>query len=223
MIPPELKGLVLNVLNYAMFFGASLVKLPQVIAIARTRSVKGMSEASLAMETLACISFCSYNTMMGHPFKTWGEMAMITLQCLAQLLMYWALATEPLAKAPRALGVSLTLVALSALGSGYLPTALLPVLGVVPTILGAVARVPQIVLNFRQGHTGNQSAITWGLSSAGNCVRIITTLAAVSDIITLGGHAVAATLNLTLLSQIIFYMQSTKEAMQKKDDGKKVK
>merc|ERR1712061_585201 len=97
------------------------------------------------------------------------------------------------------------------MGMGLLPAALLPALGLVQSALGAVARVPQIVLNFRQRHTGNQSVITWGMSLAGNLVRIITTLAAVDDTIALGGYLVAATLNGTLVLQILIFWKKTNE------------
>eukprot|EP00929_Paragymnodinium_shiwhaense_P075488 TRINITY_DN38599_c0_g1_i1.p2 TRINITY_DN38599_c0_g1~~TRINITY_DN38599_c0_g1_i1.p2 ORF type:complete len:230 (-),score=58.08 TRINITY_DN38599_c0_g1_i1:198-887(-) len=221
LMTPELKELVLSFLNYAMMAGGSLVKLPQVVGILRTGTVKGMSEASLGMELLACICFCCYNFEMGHPFKTWGEMAMITLQCLVQTLLYWTLAEEKLAVLPRAL-ISVGVVSGSFLVlTGHLPPALLPAFGLTPTILGAVARVPQIMLNFRQGHTGNQSCITWGMSFTGNCIRILTTLAAVSDVITLGGHLVAGVLNGTLIVQILFYWSNTMEVLHGKDKKKK--
>ena len=77
MLPPELVSLGLLCLNYAMFLGGLLIKFPQIIAILRTQTVKGMSEASFTVEFLACLSLCVYNTLMGHPFKTWGEMSLI--------------------------------------------------------------------------------------------------------------------------------------------------
>mmetsp|Transcript_9277 Transcript_9277/g.27815 ORF Transcript_9277/g.27815 Transcript_9277/m.27815 type:complete len:226 (-) Transcript_9277:74-751(-) len=216
VVPPELLSLGINVLNYAMFAGGLLIKMPQIIAILRTRTVKGMSEASLTTEFLACLSLCSYNVLMGHPFKTWGEMALIMAQCGVQIVLFWMLTEHRLSAAPRALGVLGVAGAVAALAMGLLPAALLPALGLVQSALGAVARVPQIVLNFRQKHTGNQSVITWGLSLAGNTVRIITTFASVDDWIALAGYVVAFVLNGTLVSQILAFRENTKAVLAEK-------
>merc|ERR1712039_1115198 len=96
---------------------------------------------------------------------------------------------------------------------GLLPPALLPALGLVQSSLGAIARVPQIILNFKQKHTGNQSVITWGLSLGGNTVRIITTAASIDDFIALLGYIVAFTLNGALVFQILVFRKNTHEVI----------
>eukprot|EP00927_Polykrikos_kofoidii_P061723 TRINITY_DN56563_c0_g1_i1.p1 TRINITY_DN56563_c0_g1~~TRINITY_DN56563_c0_g1_i1.p1 ORF type:complete len:236 (+),score=41.08 TRINITY_DN56563_c0_g1_i1:62-769(+) len=225
-LPRELVALAMQALNYAMLIGGSIVKLPQVVAIVRTGTVKGMSETSIAVELVACLTFCSYNFVMGHPFRTWGEMAMITIQCGLQMLLFWRFADEPLAMMPRALCAVVVVSSSAALVWGVLPESLLPALGLVPTVLGAIARVPQIIMNFQQHHTGNQSIITWGMSMGGNAVRILTTLAALSDPVTLLGHVVAFLLNFTLVGQIVIFWKKTQEVVgserkKKADSAKK--
>eukprot|EP00401_Gymnodinium_catenatum_P043243 CAMPEP_0117461786 /NCGR_PEP_ID=MMETSP0784-20121206/2707_1 /TAXON_ID=39447 /ORGANISM="" /LENGTH=225 /DNA_ID=CAMNT_0005255509 /DNA_START=1 /DNA_END=678 /DNA_ORIENTATION=- len=225
MLPPDLLALALNSLNFAMFLGGLLIKMPQIIAILRTRTVKGLSEASLTTEFLACLSLCVYNLLMGHPFKTWGEMALIGTQCAIQIGLFWALTTETVAVAPRLLGTATVAAAVVVLWFGFYPPQLLPIIGLMQTALGAIARVPQILLNFKQRHTGNQSIITWGLSLGGNVIRIITTLASVDDMVALAGYVVAAVLNLTLTLQILVYWQKTNEVIwgAKQEDAKKEK
>lgn len=220
-IPPELVHLVLNLLNYAMFVGGGLLKLPQVIKILRSKSVKGISESSLATEFLACISFCSYNLLMGHPLKTWGEMALIAAQCGILTVMFWFFSEEAPAVVPRALGTIGAVGFMAFVLLGNFPRGFLPILGIVPTVLGAMARVPQIIMNLRQGHTGALSIIPWGMASAGNCVRVITTLAAIDDIITLAGPVVALVLNATLVVQILLYKDKTNEVMRKENKKEK--
>lgn len=222
-IPAVLISLALNVLNYAMFLGGVVVKLPQIIAILRTRTVKGFSEVSLATEFLACLSLCAYNMLVGNPFKTWGEMSLIAIQCAVQIALFWTLSSEQLSMAPRVTGTLAVASTCVFLWMGLLPAALLPALGLMPTVLGAAARVPQIILNHRQKHTGNNSVITWGMSLAGNVIRVITTLAAVNDLISLVGHVSALVLNLTLVLQILAYWFRTNEVVwaQKKDEKKR--
>merc|ERR1711972_343771 len=118
-----------------------------------------------------------------------------------------------LAVAPRAAGVLAIFGVVIYLSQGLLPEALLPALGLVQSGLGAIARVPQIILNFKQGHTGNQSVITWGLSLGGNIVRVITTLVDVNDIVTLAGHAIAGVLNFTLVAQIFLFYSNTQKVL----------
>merc|ERR1712232_1369025 len=172
--------------------------MPQIVAILRTKTVKGMSETSLVTEFLAATSLCAYNLLVGHPFKTWGEMALIAIQCGIQILLFWFYSTDALSFGKRALGTTAVALACAALWLGMLPAAAFPALGLTQSALGAFARVPQIVLNFRQKHTGNLSIITWGLSTVGNTVRIITTLVSVNDWVALLGYVIAWILNFTL-------------------------
>jgi len=223
-IPPELVQLVLNLLNYAMFLGGGLLKLPQVIAILRQKTVKGISETSLTTEFLACLSFCSYNFLMGHPLKTWGEMALIAVQCAILTVMFWFFSEDPPAIVARILGTVCAVFFVGFVLLDKFPKETLPALGIVPTLLGAAARVPQIIMNLRQGHTGALSIIPWTMAMAGNSVRIITTLAAIDDIITLAGPVVAFVLNGTLVVQIFCYKDRTKAVFQNEmNEDKKAK
>merc|ERR1712217_296761 len=165
------------------------------------------------MGFLACLSLCAYNFLMGHPFKTWGEMALIMAQCGIQIILFWVLTEHKLAVVPRAAGVLAILGVVIYLSQGLLPEALLPALGLVQSGLGAIARVPQIILNFKQKHTGNQSVITWGLSLGGNAVRIITTAASIDDWIALSGYLIAFVLNGTLVVQILLFWANTKAVL----------
>jgi len=208
-LPPEMAKLALNVLNYTMFLGGSLVKLPQIIAILKTMRVEGVSEASLTMEFTACVFFCAYNLLKGHPFKTWGEMAMITIQCAVQIGLFWMLTKQKLPKLPRVAGA--TLVVFMLVSFKQLPEELHMYIGLIPTILGTVSRLPQIVMNLRQQHTSNLSVFTWGLSGCGNTVRIVTTVLTINDRTQLFGHIVAWLLNWSLVAQIMYYRKATQE------------
>uniref|UniRef100_A0A7S1W9U7 Mannose-P-dolichol utilization defect 1 protein homolog n=1 Tax=Alexandrium catenella TaxID=2925 RepID=A0A7S1W9U7_ALECA len=94
-----------------------------------------------------------------------------------------------------------------------MPPVLLPALGLVQTALGSIARVPQIILNFKQRHTGNQSIITWGLSLGGTIIRVITTAATVNDFVALLGYVIAVVLNGALFAQILLYWNRTNEVI----------
>jgi mannose-P-dolichol utilization defect protein 1 len=207
LLPPEMAKLALNVVNYAMLLGGSLVKLPQIIPILQTWKVDEFSEASFAIEFVANVFFCAYNLLQGHPFKTWGENAMLTIQCGVQIGLFWMLTKKKLQKGPRI--ASALLVVFVVASFKQLPEEFHIYIGLIPTILGTASRLPQIVKNIKQKQTGNQSKITNGLAGIGNTTRIVTTILTTADGITLLGHGTAFLFNWCLVAQILYYRKAT--------------
>ena len=54
-------------------------------------------------------------------------------------------------------------------------------LQVASTTVGVGALIPQILLNLRQGNSGEWSLVTASLSTAGNVIRVLTTLQLTQD------------------------------------------
>lgn len=77
---------------------------------------------------------------------------------------------------------------------------------------GVGALLPQILLNHRQGSTGEWSAITAGLSSAGNGLRVFTTVQLTGDPILMVGFTAGFLVNLTLFCQILYYASKRRAA-----------
>lgn len=72
-------------------------------------------------------------------------------------------------------------IAVCALALWGLPPAAWTPVQVLSSAIGVGALLPQILLNFRQGSTGEWSAITAGLSTAGNGLRVFTTVQLTGD------------------------------------------
>jgi mannose-P-dolichol utilization defect protein 1 len=68
-----------------------------------------------------------------------------------------------------------------------------------------LSKIPQIVANFRQGHTGQLSAFTVFLYFAGSMARIFTTIQEVDDPMILWGFLIATGLNAVLALQMVLY------------------
>ena len=86
------------------------------------------------------------------------------------------------------------------------------VLGVVPILLSIWSRLPQIVLNLKQGHTGQLALVTFALSGVGNLARVFTTIKQTpDDSISLISMIISALLNCTLVVQILAYWKQTVE------------
>ena len=107
---------------------------------------------------------------------------------------------------------------------GGLPIEYYSLLGFCPIVLSVWSRLPQIVLNTRQGHTGQLALITFALSGLGNLARVFTTIKQTpEDTITLLSMLVSAALNFTLVAQIFVYWGATVAATTKVSPKKKSK
>lgn len=143
-----------------------------------------------------------------------------------QVILFWNLTKQPINLKPR---ITLLMIYLSTLATVLVQGAErtlggekgLSILGLVPMVVGTGSRIPQIIANFKQGHTGTLSVITWGLSMAGNLLRVVTTLALVDDVVTLFGHVAALATNVLLVGQILFFWNKTQKVLEAEQAMKK--
>lgn len=179
----------------------------------------GLAEPSFVLEAAGLGCGVLYNILKGHPFETWGELSFLFFQCLLQICFYWRFTTDPdFRLAPRILIMVFYLGALLAVFVSPSPPSpfFLSTLGLLPMVIGTGSRLPQLLLNYRQQHTGTLSLVTWVLSLGGNAMRVITTFALVADPVTLAGHSAALAVNFGLVAQIILYWNSNKNLTKKK-------
>ena len=71
------------------------------------------------------------------------------------------------------------------------------------TASAVFARVPQIITNWKQGHTGQLSFITWLFTLCGSAARIFTTLQEVNDPFIAGSYIISTSCNALLVFQIL--------------------
>lgn len=158
-----------------------------------------------------------YNVLQENPFSTYGESFIILVQNIILVFLLWSYA-EPAISAGSAIGVTVVFVALVA-GALQTPPEYQAFLSLIGTPLMIMSRIPQIINNFSQGHTGQLAFITVALNFVGALARIFTTLTEVGDdYALLAGFIISVTLNGLLLLQIVMYWSATKKATQKKDD-----
>ena len=74
---------------------------------------------------------------------------------------------------------------------------------VVGLVLGLGARVPQIILNFRQGHTGTLAAATFAFNAASNVVNGTIATLLTGDVYIIGTQLWMFVLNMIVLGQIV--------------------
>mmetsp|Transcript_108956 Transcript_108956/g.307059 ORF Transcript_108956/g.307059 Transcript_108956/m.307059 type:complete len:219 (-) Transcript_108956:231-887(-) len=199
-----------TLVNYAVFLGACVVKMPQVGRIARARSAVGISEASLVIEGCGYSMVCYYSLLMKYQLTAWCENGVITLQALAVLVLYWVFA-EGVDIRSRLAALAAWFVGSYLFLTADVPARVLAAVGFGPTLLFAAARVPQVILNAKQGHTGQLAPETFALQLAGNLARLFTTChLLLGDPIVLSGHLSSAVFNAIILAQIVRYRDATR-------------
>lgn len=214
------KKTVSEVLGYAIITGAFIVKVPQILNIVRSGSTTGLAPSSFYLETVAFTSTVVYSLAQGHDFNSFGEALVVLVQNIILVFLLWAYAE----RAPSAAGKMSLIAGYGGVVVGMyaLPPHLRPLLPSISTASTIASRVPQIVTNFRQGHTGQAAVVTWVLQGGGALARVFTTLTKTQDAWQLFGFSVSAALSVTIVLQIFLYASNTRKvlaaAAKKKDD-----
>lgn len=218
--PPCLKFAISKTLGYGIVAGSAGVKLPQLVAIYRAGGVSGLSGSSILIEMASLVSSVAYFTALGYPFSTWGENFFLFFGQIVISAFYFHFTSGLLSTSSIA-----TVLPLAAMGCVLyqrlvpdivLPTALCEMLrlpsctisceqlaGSLPVVLMLFGRLPQIAQNFKQGHTGQLSLITYAMNIAGSGARVFTVLQELDDKIVLFSAFSSFIQNMIILLQIL--------------------
>lgn len=204
-----LKFLVSKLLGFGIVAGAAIVKVPQILNIVRRSTVVGMSRTAVYLEVLCTLWTALYNVVEGNPFSTYGESVFVCVQNIIIAMLMWAYAEKGQAPSTLHMAGVAAILGAAAAAPFNLPPQYLPYLFTASTIMFIFARLPQIITNYTQGHTGNLAVLTCFMNFAGVAARIFTTLQEVDDPIILGNFVVSTILNGTILLQCIMYWNAT--------------
>lgn len=147
----------------------ALVKLPQIAKIVKARSAHGLSLLAYLLETTAYCITLAYNTRHRHPFSTYGETVFVAGQNAIILALMLALRGRYLALCVMLVAGVLAQTALY--GEQYVSMAVLGRLQATTIPITLASKLPQIWSNYRQGSTGQLSAITVFLFLGGSLAR----------------------------------------------------
>lgn len=153
-----LKLAVSKALGIGIVGASSIVKVPQIVNLVRSRSASGVSFLSYLLETTSYLISLAYNVRRGFPFSTYGETALI----LGQNVVITVLVLKYGGRA----GVAALFVAALAGAVGALFTEgvvdmdMLGYLQAGAGTLGVASKVPQILAIWQEGGTGQLSAFT---------------------------------------------------------------
>ncbi|VDM19044.1 unnamed protein product [Hydatigera taeniaeformis] len=168
---------------------ATSVKLPQIIKILRTGSAKGLSILGGLLELLCYTATSSYSIQRKFPFSYLSQW--LRLFCRVHSLIRSGILFAYL----NAGGEYAGHFALS--GNFGRSNALIVCL-----------QGLQICTNFRNGSTGQLSAISIFLMTAGSLARIFTSVQETGDVLVILNFVVSSLVNIVLSVQIIYYWNS---------------
>lgn len=153
-----LKLAVSKALGIGIVGASSIVKVPQIVNLVRSRSASGISFLSYLLETSSYLISLAYNVRHGFPFSTYGETALI----LGQNVVITVLVLNYSGRAGvAALFVAALAGAMGALFTdGVLDMNMLGYLQAGAGTLGVASKVPQILAIWQEGGTGQLSAFT---------------------------------------------------------------
>ncbi|CAM5129561.1 unnamed protein product [Natator depressus] len=201
---PCLKILVSKGLGIAIVAGSLMVKLPQVFKILGAKSAVGLSFHSILLELLALTGTMVYSVANGFPFSAWGEALFLMLQTvtIGFLAQHFGGRTTQ--------GISflvLYFALLCLLLSPLTPQAMVTLLQAtnVPAII--ISRLLQAATNYRNGHTGQLSAVTVFLLFGGSLARIFTSVQETGDPLMALTYVVSSVCNGVIAGQLLYYWQ----------------
>jgi len=205
-------------LGTGIIIGSVFVKVPQIVKLVNAKSGKGINIYSLLLELLAITANSLYSYANNYPFSAWGEGLFLLLQtaAIATLVLYY---TERRTAALTFVVVYSSLLTL--LASPITPIAVLWAMqaGNVPIIV--FAKLMQAYENYKNGGTGQLSAVTVLLLFAGSLARIFTSVQETGDQLIILTYIVSSIVNGMIASQIIYYWDSAADKKHRVDKQKK--
>uniref|UniRef100_V9LBN0 Mannose-P-dolichol utilization defect 1 protein homolog n=1 Tax=Callorhinchus milii TaxID=7868 RepID=V9LBN0_CALMI len=210
---PCLKMLLSKCLGLGIVAGSVMVKLPQIVKILGAKSTKGLSSNSVLLEVFAVTGSMVYSIINRFPFSTWGEALFLTVQTLVIgfLIQHYSGNTRR--------GVTCLVLYVGLVGlllSPLTPRGLITALQAsnVPAVV--ISRLIQAMTNYRNGHTGQLSAITAFLLFAGSVARIFTSVQETGDTLMVLNYIVSSCCNGIIAGQLLYYWDVSPEDVKKK-------
>ncbi|TSL34606.1 Mannose-P-dolichol utilization defect 1 protein [Bagarius yarrelli] len=188
------------------------VKMPQILKLLAAKSAEGLSFQSVMLELLAITGTMTYSIAKRFPFSAWGEALFLMLQTvtIGFLIQHYKGSTS---KGLAFLVIYFGLVAV--LTSPLTPMSVVTIMQAsnMPAIV--FGRLIQAGTNYRNGHTGQLSAISVFLLFAGSLARIFTTLQETGDSLMILSYIISSCCNFLIAAQILYYW-NVRPAVKKK-------
>ncbi|BBN03249.1 mannose-P-dolichol utilization defect 1 [Marchantia polymorpha subsp. ruderalis] len=204
-IPPKdcVLPLLSKILGYCIVAASGIVKLPQILIIMKSRSIKGLSKTSFEMEVVGftiALSYCIYKRI---PFSAYGELVFLLLQGIFLLLLIYYHSTNlgPATLVKTALYCALAPTLLA----GNVSENVMETLYASQHAIFFLSRIPQIYDNFVNKSTGQLSFLTNFMVFGGCIVRLFTSIQENAPSSMILGSCLGLLTNGTVFTQLLMY------------------
>ncbi|KAM9426822.1 mannose-P-dolichol utilization defect 1b [Pholidichthys leucotaenia] len=209
-----LKIALSKALGIGIILGSVMVKLPQILKLMGAKSAEGLSFKSVLLELLAITGTMAYSIAHKFPFSAWGEALFLMMQTvtIGFLIQHYGKRTST--------GLLFLLVYFSLLLLLLSPVTPMSVVtsmqaSNMPAVI--IARLIQAATNFRNGHTGQLSAVSVILLFAGSLARIFTSIQETGDSLMALTYVISSTCNGIIVLQLLYYWNKSPEKKKKKE------
>ncbi|XP_050685555.1 mannose-P-dolichol utilization defect 1 protein homolog [Leptidea sinapis] len=205
-------------LGIGIIAGSILVKVPQILKILGNKSAEGINIFGVFLELFAITANFSYSYIMKFPFSAWGDGTFLAIQTatIAALVLNYS-------GAPTKAGIFLAMYTglVSILVSGYTPVNILWNMQAMNVPIIFIAKTIQVVTNYKNGSTGQLSALTCFLLFGGSIARIFTSIQETGDFIIILTYCVSTLANGALVFQLLWYWNVDKTTKNKNKKKKR--
>ncbi|CAA7032203.1 unnamed protein product [Microthlaspi erraticum] len=210
--------LISKLLGYFLVAASMTVKLPQIMKIVESKSVKGLSVPAFELEVVAYTISLAYCLHKELPFSAFGELAFLWIQALILIACIYYF-SRPLSVATWVRAVVYFALA-PTLFTGKIDPLVFEALYASKHLIFLSARLPQIWKNFRNKSTGQLSLLTCLMNFGGSMARIFTTIQVNAPFSMLLGLSLAVSTNGIIISQILLYRTKGEEEEKQVKDKK---
>jgi mannose-P-dolichol utilization defect 1 len=144
-------------LSIGIVAASVVVKVPQILKLLKSQSAEGISFLSYLLETSAFLVSLAYNVRKGFPFSTYGETASMLCQNIIITILVLNYSNRA---SVAALFIAVVAVSGTALfQNNILDMAVMAYIQAGAGVLSVASKIPQIVAIWREGSTGQLSAV----------------------------------------------------------------
>ncbi|KAL5004499.1 hypothetical protein ScPMuIL_017955 [Solemya velum] len=209
---PCLKLVLSKGLGYAIILGSMLVKIPQIVKLVQAKSGEGISMSGIVLELVAISANTAYGFGHSFPFSTYGEGLFLAFQTSLVGLLVLVFGGNAIG----GIGFMVIYSAIMAfLMSPLTPMALLATLQSLTIVMILLSKSIQGLANYRNGSTGQLSAITVFLLFFGAIARIFTSMQETGDSLVIATYVASTIANGCLATQMLYYWNADKPHIKK--------
>eukprot|EP01029_Cantina_marsupialis_P031037 TRINITY_DN8713_c0_g1_i2.p1 TRINITY_DN8713_c0_g1~~TRINITY_DN8713_c0_g1_i2.p1 ORF type:complete len:236 (-),score=6.55 TRINITY_DN8713_c0_g1_i2:255-962(-) len=202
-----------KIVGLLIILGSIFVKVPQIWKIIKFGSTLGLSNIAFYLESLCYTFIIVYNIRSEIPLISFVEQIIVWFQVLVLVICLWIYSRTHSLLYCLVATLSfafICFVLFFGVSNNYLPWILS---GATLLIFGA--RVPQIILNFKNGYSGHLSFITCFFSFIGCGIKILVTLKEETTMYFLTSYIIGTVLNGIVVAQILWYWKVTNGVIEK--------